>query len=225
MSNSRLLTVLMLCAALTLPAPRAAAEAGEVDEAGAAAEAGAPEQQARNGYAGYELEGLASWYGGKFQGRLTANGEVFDTNELTAAHRDLPFDSLVRVTNPQNERSVVVRINDRGPFVEGRIIDLSRAAAEAIGIAAAGVAPVQLEIVHYQPLPTTRTIQVASFSQSANAAALAARLEDHGMTPSIENSASGVYRVLLRDVPLAAIDEYRERLSAIGHPSVLVRSR
>ncbi len=219
MLNPRLLAFLLLCAALTLPAFRAAADADAV------AEAGALEKQVRNSYAGYELEGLASWYGGKFQGRLTANGEVFDTNELTAAHRELPFDSLVRVTNPQNERSVVVRINDRGPFVEGRIIDLSRAAAEAIGIAAAGVAPVQLEIVHYEPLPTSRTIQVASFSQSTNAAALAARLESHGMTPSIETAGSGVHRVLLRDVPLEVIDEYRERLSALGHTSVLVRSR
>ncbi|TVR05053.1 MAG: septal ring lytic transglycosylase RlpA family protein, partial [Spirochaetaceae bacterium] len=75
----------------------------------------------------HELDGLASWYGGKFQGRLTANGEVFDTNQLTAAHRTLPFGTIVRVINPVSEQQVVVRINDRGPFVEGRVIDLSRA--------------------------------------------------------------------------------------------------
>ena len=67
-------------------------------------------------------EGLASWYGGKFQGRKTASGERFDTNKLTAAHRTLPFDTVVKVTNLENNRSVEVRINDRGPFVEGRII-------------------------------------------------------------------------------------------------------
>lgn len=203
MSNSRLLAFLVLCVVLALPAPLAA-------------------DQARHDY---DLEGLASWYGGKFQGRLTANGEVFDTNELTAAHRELPFGTLVRVINPQNERTVVVRINDRGPFVDGRVIDLSRAAAEAIGIAAAGVAPVQLEIVHYELAPTTRTIQVASFSQSANAALLAALLERNGMVPSIEEATGGVHRVLLRDVPVEAVDEYRERLSTLGHATVLVRAR
>ena len=76
-------------------------------------------------------EGLASWYAGKFQGRKTASGEIFDTAKMTAAHKTLAFGTRVRVRNLANEKEVVVRINDRGPFVEGRIIDLSRAAAEA----------------------------------------------------------------------------------------------
>lgn len=92
-------------------------------------------------------EGLASWYGPGFAGRLTANGEIFDPNELTAAHKTLPFDTRVRVTSVRNGRSVVVRINDRGPFKPGRVIDLSRAAAEAIGMIGSGVAPVTLTIV------------------------------------------------------------------------------
>lgn len=87
-------------------------------------------------------EGTASWYGPGFAGRLTANGEVFNPNELTAAHQTLPFGTRVRVTSVRNGRSVVVRINDRGPFKAGRIIDLSRAAAEAIGLVGAGVARV-----------------------------------------------------------------------------------
>ena len=86
-------------------------------------------------------EGLASWYGGKFQGRLTSSGEVFDTNLLTAAHKTLPFGTLVKVTNLANGRSAVVKINDRGPFVEGRIIDLSRAAAEQIDMVGTGHCP------------------------------------------------------------------------------------
>ena len=85
-------------------------------------------------------EGIASWYGPGFHGRPTASGERFNTNALTAAHRTLPLGSRVLVTNRQTGRSVVVRINDRGPFVAGRVIDLSRAAARAIGIN--GVAPV-----------------------------------------------------------------------------------
>ena len=88
--------------------------------------------------------GLASWYGEKFQGRLTASGERFDMNALTAAHPSLPFGTRVRVRNPRNGREVEVRINDRGPFTGRRIIDLSRAAAQAIGLVQAGVGPVVL---------------------------------------------------------------------------------
>lgn len=91
--------------------------------------------------------GLASWYGPGFAGRLTANGEVFDPSQLTAAHKELPFNTLVRVTNQWNKKSVVVRINDRGPFRPGRIIDLSRAGAEAIEMVRAGVAQVTLEVL------------------------------------------------------------------------------
>ena len=82
--------------------------------------------------------GAASWYGPGFQGRQTANGERFNTHAMTAAHRSLPFGSRVKVTNNQTGRSVVVRINDRGPFVHGRIIDLSKASAQAIGISGVG---------------------------------------------------------------------------------------
>lgn len=92
-------------------------------------------------------EGLASWYGQEFAGRTTANGEIFDPNELTAAHRTLPFGTLVRVTNSRNGASVVVRINDRGPFIHSRIIDLSYAAAKEIDMVEIGVTPVRIEIV------------------------------------------------------------------------------
>src|SRR5690554_1966719 len=91
--------------------------------------------------------GMASWYGPGFAGRLTANGEIFDPSQLTAAHKELPFNTLVRVTNQRNMRSVVVRINDRGPFKPGRIVDLSRAGAEAIGMIGSGVAQVTLEVL------------------------------------------------------------------------------
>ncbi len=93
------------------------------------------------------LSGPASWYGGKFHGRRTANGERFDMNEMTAAHRSLPFGTRVRVTNERNGRSVVVRINDRGPFVGNRIIDLSRGAAAAVGMVRSGVAPVRVDVL------------------------------------------------------------------------------
>jgi len=91
--------------------------------------------------------GLASFYADKYHGKPTASGETFDMNALTAAHRTLPFGTLVRVTQLDNNRSVVVRINDRGPFVAGRVIDVSRAAAEQLQITRAGLAKVRVEIV------------------------------------------------------------------------------
>jgi len=94
---------------------------------------------------GYRAEGHASWYGSRHQGRRTASGEAFDQNALTAAHRQLPFGTRVRVTHLGSGRSVVVRINDRGPVSRQRIIDLSRAAAERLDMLRQGVAPVRIE--------------------------------------------------------------------------------
>ena len=91
--------------------------------------------------------GLASFYADKYHGKTTASGETFDMNALTAAHRTLPFGTLVRVTQLDNNRSVTVRINDRGPFIEERVIDLSRAAAEQLQITRAGLAKVKVEII------------------------------------------------------------------------------
>lgn len=91
--------------------------------------------------------GRASFYGRRFAGRPTASGERFDPGQLTAAHRTLPFGSKVRVINPKNGRSVVVRINDRGPFHGKRVIDISRAAAEEIGLVSSGVGEVELELL------------------------------------------------------------------------------
>lgn len=91
--------------------------------------------------------GLASWYGQRHHGRPTASGETFDMNQLTAAHRTLPFGTRLRVTNLDNGRSVVVRVNDRGPHVPGRILDLSLRAAQAIGMAANGVVRVEMVVL------------------------------------------------------------------------------
>lgn len=96
---------------------------------------------------GYDETGIASWYGPGFHGNTTANGESFDQNELTAAHRTLPMPSLVRVTNLENGRSVVVRVNDRGPYANGRIIDLSRRAAQLLGFEGNGTAKVRVQML------------------------------------------------------------------------------
>ena len=93
------------------------------------------------------LEGYASFYADEFHGRKTANGETYDMNALTAAHRTLPFGTMVRVKNMSNSKLVVVRINDRGPFKDDRIIDLSLAAAKQIGLVGPGTALVRLEIL------------------------------------------------------------------------------
>ncbi len=93
------------------------------------------------------LTGPASWYGPKFHGRLTANGERFNMDDLTAAHRTLPFGTRVRVTNEATGKAVTVRINDRGPFHGNRVIDLSREAAKAIGLMSRGVANVKIEVL------------------------------------------------------------------------------
>src|SRR5687767_11058450 len=93
------------------------------------------------------MEGVASWYGEEFAGRTTANGEIFDPLQLTAAHRTLPFGTVVDVTNPKTKQSVRVRVNDRGPYIGGRVIDLSYAAAQRIGLIEPGIGEVKIAIV------------------------------------------------------------------------------
>ena len=100
----------------------------------------------------YDETGIGSWYGDEFAGKLTANGEIFDPELVTAAHKTLPMPSVVRVTNLDNGKSLVVRINDRGPFVAGRIIDLSREAARRIGYEEHGLARVRVQVLAEQSL-------------------------------------------------------------------------
>lgn len=90
---------------------------------------------------------VASWYGPRFHGRKTANGEIFDQKAFTAAHKKLRFGTLLRLTNPNNEKSIIVRVNDRGPFIRGRQLDLSKAAADELGILERGVAKLSIEQV------------------------------------------------------------------------------
>ena len=100
------------------------------------------------------VNGVASYYGKEHQGKKTANGEIFNMNKLTAAHRSLPFGSQVKVTNLSNQRSVIVRINDRGPYYQGRIIDVSLAAAERLEMVKSGIAKVKVEVLNANRPPT-----------------------------------------------------------------------
>ena len=101
-----------------------------------------------------ELQGIASYYAEDFHGRKTANGETYDMHAMTAAHRTLPFNSRIRVTNLDNNRSVEVRINDRGPFKDNRVIDLSFKAALEVGLISKGTAPVTIEVLQLGPIST-----------------------------------------------------------------------
>lgn len=120
---------------------------------------------------GYTEEGNASWYGEPFNGRRASNGETYDMYKLTAAHRTLPFETMVRVTNLNNGRSTTVRITDRGPFVDNRIIDLSLAAAREIDSVGPGVVPVRVEVLSPGIDPTAGffTVQVGAFRDRGNA--------------------------------------------------------
>jgi rare lipoprotein A len=128
--------------------------------------------------AGYTEEGNASWYGAPFHGRRASNGEVYDMYKLTAAHRTLPFETMVRVTNVGNGKSTVVRITDRGPFIDNRIIDLSLAAAREIESVGPGVVPVRVEVLSPGIDPTSGffTVQVGAFRDRENAERLRERL-------------------------------------------------
>jgi rare lipoprotein A len=121
--------------------------------------------------------GVASWYGHPFDGRLTANGEVYDMEKMTAAHRTLPFGTVLRVERLDNGKVTEVRINDRGPFVKDRIIDLSHAAAQAISMP--GIANVHLQVIRTPPTRAADSfaVQVGAFSQRSGADQLRARLE------------------------------------------------
>ena len=127
-----------------------------------------------------DLEGLASYYAEPYHGRKTASGEIFNTYEgLTAAHRTLPFNTLVRVMNKTNGREVDVRINDRGPFIDGRVIDLSVRAAREIDLVRPGFAPVKLKILKLAEIekPPVFAVQVGAFENQRTAEDLKQRLE------------------------------------------------
>src|SRR5277367_6865865 len=150
------------------PGPTAAS--GKPAKRGKAAQPPAP--------VGYIEEGNASWYGVPFNGRRASNGEIYDMYKLTAAHKTLPFETMVRVTNLNNGKSAVVRITDRGPFVENRIIDLSLAAAREIESVGPGVVPVRVEVLTPGIDPTGGyfTVQVGAFKDQGNAQRLRDRL-------------------------------------------------
>jgi rare lipoprotein A len=155
---------------------------------------------------GWTEKGIASWYGEPYHGRRTASGEIYDMHRLTAAHLSLPFGSVVTVKRRDTGAEVTVRINDRGPFVEGRIIDLSYAAAKKIDLDIDGVAPVKIKVVgreaekernpvHVEEPESCFWVQVGAFSDPDNARRAQAELEQDGEEAVVLEGLDALWRV------------------------------
>lgn len=192
--------------------------------------------------AGYQARGIASWYGREFDGRPTANGERYDMLAMTAAHPTLPIPSYARVTNPANGRSVVVRINDRGPFRRGRLIDLSYVAAAKLELVGHGSGPVEVRGVlpgeaqaptvvavtaapGHEPAPAGAVyLQVGAFGEASAAQRLASRLRGEALAPvSVQPPSSDtrwLHRVRVGPLPQALVEQTIARLGALGLPAL-----
>jgi len=180
---------------------------------------------------GYRARGVASWYGRKFHGRATSSGEVYNMYAMTAAHKTLPLPTYARVTNLSNGKSIVVRVNDRGPFVDNRLIDLSYAAAHRLDMLRDGTSLVEVSAVdpgaaqtpqsdakprwESQPAPAARQeqlyAQVGAFGESANATRMRDHLLENGFTEvfiSEVNTGNGQTLYRVRVGPVTSVDEY-----------------
>lgn len=172
------------------------------------------------------LSGIASWYTSDNSESLTANGEVFDPQALTAAHKTLKFGTIVKVTNTTNSKSVEVKINDRGPFVAGRIIDLTPKAAEAIGMLDTGIATVTMAIVYEPEVPDSKynragdtgwyILQVGAFSSASTALVRYEQMREAGLKPYAELLDGTMVRLSVRWVPQYQLESTLQALASLG---------
>ncbi len=178
--------------------------------------------------------GIASWYGEEFHGRPTSSSEIYNMNDMTAAHKTLPFGTRIMVINLENGRTAVVRINDRGPFVRGRIIDLSYAAARVLGIVGPGTARVRLEILdgsddfRIRDRSSPLSVQVGAFVVQENAYSMKRGLEKIGedvyiSTVKIRNQI--FYRVRIPAKTREEADRIARRLAANGLPVIIIEEK
>ena len=197
--------------------------------------------QVMGGVKGYQEQGHASWYGTKFHGRRTANGEVYNMYAMSAAHKTLPLPSYAKVTNLENGRSVIVRVNDRGPFVPGRIIDLSYTAAQKLGYIDKGVARVEVTALDPDTLPTAgETLAMekdvaareslavdASFKLPENTFLQIGAYSSATQANKVRGQVSAVvdYPVSVSPVVVGGKKLYRVRIGPIGQQQVLVALR
>jgi len=165
----------------------------------------------------FEETGMASWYGAPYHNRRGSNGELYDMNAMTAAHLTLPLGCMVRITNVKTEHSAVVRITDRGPFVPGRIVDLSLAAAKALDVYLPGTAKVRLEVLQ-SPVALDSggrwAVQIGAFAHQHEAAEMADHLQKRYQTAKVSKFISpvGVWWVRVR-----VLDDDRQRAAAVSH--------
>ncbi len=177
---------------------------------------------------GFVQTGIASWYGADFHGRPTSSREIYDMYDMTAAHPTLPLGTWVQVTSLENGRIAVVRINDRGPFAKGRIIDLSYAAARTIGLVGPGTGRVRLETLPGSPAPpdgAAFVVQAGAFASRGNAEGLRSRLSSRyrGVYISrVATEATVYYRVRMDFPDRAAADRTARRLAAEGTPALIL---
>ena len=181
----------------------------------------------------YKTNVVASYYADKFNGRKTSSGEIFNMNAYTAAHKTLPFNTVVKVTNLANGKSVQVRINDRGPFVSGREIDLSKAAATKLDMIGSGTARVKLEIVDgtgvetpvYEKNVDKWDIQLGAFAQKANANTFAQRLMKAGFENVVFQKSGNLTKVVIRDIETDNVQSILDKLEYEGFTDYFVRER
>ena len=181
---------------------------------------------------GYTETGKASWYGKKFHGHLTSNGEIYDMYSMTAAHKTLPLPSYVKVTNTDNGKTAIVRVNDRGPFHTGRIIDLSYAAAYKLGVLQTGTANVKIEVItpgkskSKEPSDADHKyyVQVASTQNEKNARTLAQKLSQSLSVRTFVDSNESNHRVFLGPfVDYTLTQQSLERVKSLGYETAFVR--
>ncbi len=206
---------------------------------------------AANAVGVYKSNAVASYYADKFHGRKTSNGETFDMYAFTAAHKSLPFNTMVKVTNLDNGKSVVVRINDRGPFVAGREIDVSKAAASQLGMLSSGTARVSLQILGEKEIAGSATpvatknvevpfqekiiaddafaqhwdIQLAAFSSRMNAELFAKKAQKAGIKSLAYQTTKDFTCVIIRDLATEEVAPQLELLEAKGYTEYLVKER
>lgn len=187
----------------------------------------------------YSKKGKASWYGTKFHGRRTSSGETYDMFKMTAAHKTLPIPCYAKVTNLDNGKHVIVKINDRGPFKSGRIIDLSYAAAHKLDMAKAGIANVKVETISFNkgsskntstksPSTKKRFVQVGAYSSLANARNLAKVLDKEIRLPvkvsSVKRGGKKLYRVRVGPIPSESVAKELVRtldIKELGKPKIV----
>jgi rare lipoprotein A len=170
----------------------------------------------------WEQTGVASWYGGIFQGRQTANGETYDTYGYTCAHKTLPFGTILDVTNLANGATVRVRVNDRGPFVDDRIIDLTYAAARELDMIRDGTADVRITAVEGSIPEVAFTVQIGAWSDLENAAVHRKALEEAGLNPTAKLGSDGITRIAMANVGEGEIFGLVNILENLGYTDLFI---